>query len=137
MEEYDAYTLLKRSGARLPIDNIEFIDPILDLEQSFRRTFYLAGARYYVGCEEDTCENTIEVVRGDKVNLVPELGNKEDKNVIAVYQTESQKIGYIPRYYYEGILNLINTGREVQCFINAVDKNKNCQECIKLELVVK
>ena len=30
MEEYDAYKLLKRSGARLPIDNLEFIDPILD-----------------------------------------------------------------------------------------------------------
>lgn len=28
--EYDSYELLKRSGARLPIDNLEFIDPILD-----------------------------------------------------------------------------------------------------------
>jgi len=27
LTKYDAYTLLKRSGARLPIDNLEFIDP--------------------------------------------------------------------------------------------------------------
>ena len=30
MDEFDDYRLLKRSGARLPIDNLEFIDPILD-----------------------------------------------------------------------------------------------------------
>lgn len=27
LEEFDEYKLLKRSGARLPIDNLEFIDP--------------------------------------------------------------------------------------------------------------
>lgn len=27
LEEYDDYKLLKRSGARLPIDDLEFIDP--------------------------------------------------------------------------------------------------------------
>lgn len=30
MKEYDEYNLLKRSGARLPIDKLEFIDPFLD-----------------------------------------------------------------------------------------------------------
>jgi hypothetical protein len=30
LEEFDEYKLLKRSGARLPIDNLEFIDPILE-----------------------------------------------------------------------------------------------------------
>ena len=32
MDEYDAYTLLQRGGARLPIDSLEFIDPILENE---------------------------------------------------------------------------------------------------------
>lgn len=27
LEEYDEYMLLKKSGAKLPIDNLEFIDP--------------------------------------------------------------------------------------------------------------
>lgn len=29
LEEFDEYMLLKRSGARLPIDSLEFIDPII------------------------------------------------------------------------------------------------------------
>ena len=28
MESYDEFTLLKRSGGRLPIDNLEFISPL-------------------------------------------------------------------------------------------------------------
>jgi hypothetical protein len=32
LAEYNPYNLLKRSGARLPIDNLEFIDPIFDFE---------------------------------------------------------------------------------------------------------
>ena len=32
LDEYDEYKLLKRSGAKLPIDNLKFIDPIIDLD---------------------------------------------------------------------------------------------------------
>lgn len=39
LEEYDDYMLLKRSGARLPIDNLEFIDPILSLDNNVTRIF--------------------------------------------------------------------------------------------------
>lgn len=39
LEDYDEYALLKRSGARLPIDNLEFIDPILDGEKDITRIF--------------------------------------------------------------------------------------------------
>lgn len=39
LEEYDSYELLKRSGAKLPIDNLQFIDPILDFEDEFKRNF--------------------------------------------------------------------------------------------------
>lgn len=42
LEEYDTYKLLKRSGARLPIDNLEFIDPILE-DGDVKRIFYIAG----------------------------------------------------------------------------------------------
>jgi hypothetical protein len=30
LKEFDEYKLLKRSGARLPIDSLEFIEPILE-----------------------------------------------------------------------------------------------------------
>lgn len=39
LNEYDEYMLLKRSGARLPIDSLEFIDPILDTDGSVTRIF--------------------------------------------------------------------------------------------------
>jgi len=44
LQEYDEYELLKRSGARLPIDGLEFIDPILkEYNGKINRTFYIAG----------------------------------------------------------------------------------------------
>lgn len=43
LEEYDEYMMLKRSGARLPIDSLEFIDPILNIEESGKRIFYSRG----------------------------------------------------------------------------------------------
>ena len=41
LEEYDSYELLKRSGAKLPIDNLQFIDPILDFEDEFEKVLGL------------------------------------------------------------------------------------------------
>ena len=53
MDEYDAYTLLQRGGARLPIDSLEFIDPILENETGdIKRNFYVGGVRHYNKCEE-------------------------------------------------------------------------------------
>lgn len=43
LEEYDEYMLLKRSGARLPIDNFEFIDPIFDINEKVKRIFLWQG----------------------------------------------------------------------------------------------
>ncbi|MFQ9703520.1 MAG: hypothetical protein ACLR0U_17625 [Enterocloster clostridioformis] len=67
LEEYDSYELLKRSGAKLPIDNLQFIDPILDFEDEFEKKFYVAGVRHYLGCEGEKCTETLLVTRGDEV----------------------------------------------------------------------
>lgn len=40
LEEFDEYMLLKRSGARLPIDSLEFIDPIFNMNESGIRIFF-------------------------------------------------------------------------------------------------
>lgn len=51
MSEFDEYELLKKSGARLPIDNLEFIDPLKDDGSSeIERKFHIAGSRYYLNC---------------------------------------------------------------------------------------
>lgn len=39
LDEYDAYQLLKKSGAKLPIDNLQFIDPILDYNCNLKKSF--------------------------------------------------------------------------------------------------
>ena len=39
LDEYDEYLLLKNSGARLPIDTFEFIDPIFDDEKKCLQKF--------------------------------------------------------------------------------------------------
>lgn len=137
LKEFDAYELLKRSGARLPIDNLEFIDPILNFNKPFCRTFYMAGVRHYIGCDGDDCMKAIEVVRGDEVRLECEPENIKDKNAVAVYDMKNQKLGYIPRYYSEGISQLLKEVRDVHCFIRNADKSKSCHECIRLDLKVK
>mgnify|MGYP006990155011 CR=1 FL=1 len=45
LKEYDEYLLLKRSGAKLPIDGLEFIDPILNVDKNVLRVFCVAGAK--------------------------------------------------------------------------------------------
>ena len=134
--EYDAYTLLKRSWARLPIDNLEFIDPISDLEDRFERTFYMAGVRHYIGCEGKEREQAIKVAENDKLQMKTEPDNKVDEFAIALYNSENQKLGYIPRYYSRGITELINQGRKMECKVKSVDKSKSCRECIDLILEV-
>lgn len=59
MEKYDEYMLLKRSGARLPIDGLEFVDPILDTDKNQTRIFFAEGVKDYI--------NTWEITRGDEV----------------------------------------------------------------------
>lgn len=136
LPEYDEYLLLKRSGARLPIDSLEFIDPIFDNSRPFRRIFYMAGARHYLECDGEDCDNSMEVTRGDDVILHWEKNNPYDENAVQVFNTSQKLLGYIPRYYSKGIKELLETSK-VQCHIYNVDKSKNCNECIRLILEVK
>jgi hypothetical protein len=137
MKDYNQYELLKRSGAKLPIDNLEFIDPILNYDESFSRNFYLAGARHHLGCNGKDCELSVEVTRGDEVFLEPEPENDSYKNAVAVYNFYRNRIGYIPRYYSEGLSKLLKINRNVHCFVKNVEKLKeNCSECIRLNLQV-
>lgn len=136
MEEYDAYKLLKMSGARLPIDNLQFIDPILDIENEFQRKIYMAGVRYYLGCGGMDCNNAISVIKGEEVFLVKEPDNKYDKYAIKVVNVKEELLGYIPRFYSKAFTRIINNRRKITCYIESVDMNKCCSECIELTVKV-
>lgn len=134
MEEYEPYQLLKRSGARLPIDSLHFIEPITNTEESFKRKFYMAGVRHYIGCDGKDCDMSLEIVLGEKVKLELEPTNENDEKAVMVLNKENQKLGYIPRYYSSSIFDLIQKGRSLTCTVLNVDKNKSCDECVKLML---
>ncbi len=136
LEQYDAYELLKRSGAKLPIDKLQFIDPILNFSQEFKKSFYLAGVRHYLGCNGDSCSGAVEVIPGEKIVFVREPENLYDKNAVQVYNQRKQLLGYVPRYYSQAFATFIKEKRMKNGRILCVDKNGNCDECIKIEVSV-
>lgn len=136
LKEYDAYELLKKSGARLPIDNLQFVDPLLDVEEKFEKTFYLAGVRHYLGCEGKACKNAVAVTRGDECFLCSEPDNPYDKNAIIVLNERKEKLGYIPRYYAQAFLKLMNEKRISGCYVAKVEKEQDCDECIEVMVKV-
>lgn len=136
LKEYEPYQLLKRSGARLPIDNLYFIDPIIETDKPFKRIFYMAGVRHYIGCDGSNCDKSLEIGIGDEVILKLEPTNLMDSKAIQVLNLNDQLLGYIPRYYSSSIFDLIKNNRKITCTVSNVDKNKRCDECIKLVLEV-
>lgn len=129
LEEYDEYMLLKRSGARLPIDSLEFIDPILDMDGSGTRIFFMAGVRHYLECEGDDCEKAVAVTRGDKIVLRREPDNEYDQNAVQMLDVSGHILGYIPRYYSEGVSEMLVHNKNITCHVYHVDKN--CNECVE------
>lgn len=137
LDEFDEYKLLKRSGAKLPIDNLEFIDPIFEDETEIKRNFYLAGTRYCMECNGDDCMQSIDVEIYEALKLENEPENKHDNYAIKVLDSKDNHIGYIPRYYSEQISELLKNKYKYNCTVSDVQKDNNCNECIKVELVLK
>lgn len=137
MEEYNPYQLLKISGARLPIDNLQFIDPILDYQNAFDRQFYMAGARYYLGCDGNDCNKSIQVRVGEEVYLIKEPENLYDPNAIKVINYKKELLGYIPRYYSKAFTNILDRKRDYVCNVTSINQDKCCSECILLKINVK
>ena len=133
LKEYDEYMLLKRSGARLPMDNLEFIDPILDTDEAnISRTFYIAGVRHYLNCKGEECSNAENVTRGDEIFLSREETNIYDKYAVKMLNASGLLLGYVPRYYSKSISEILEKGKHVSCHVYNVEKNRNCSECIKV-----
>lgn len=137
LDEYDEYLLLKNSGARLPIDTFEFIDPIFDDEQTVSRDFYVAGASHYLPCANDTCNfENIKINLNDELVLKLEPENKHDHNTVEIFNADGIKLGYIPRYYSKQVTKMIKNNKEVSCKVIEFNPNSNCRECIKVNLTI-
>lgn len=137
LTEYNAYKLLKNSGARLPIDKLEFIDPIFNFESGkIVRSFFLAGPRYYLGCDGEECEKSIDVTLQEDLRLILEPENEHDEYAIKILNTKDILLGYLPRYYAKGISQLIENETMITCRVIEINKDTECNECIKVELTI-
>lgn len=134
---YDEFEILKKSGARLPIDSLEFIDPILQDQSDVKRNFFISGTRHYLGCEKShVCDDSFEVIQGEKLNLELEPENEYDKFAIKVLNLNNKLLGYIPRYYSEEVFNRIEKGNNYEIKVKNTEKNNFCDECIFVEFYI-
>lgn len=137
LKEFDEYRLLKRSGARLPIDSLEFIDPILEEQNGeIKRIFPIAGVRHYLGCKGDNCDKSLQLNVGDELNLELEPTNPFDKNAIRIVDMEKNIVGYLPRYYSESMTKYLKQGATYECIVVEVNKDMECHECVNVKLEV-
>lgn len=136
LKEYDAYALLKASGARLPIDSLKFVDPILDIDTAFDRDFYLAGVRHYLSCKGLDCALTSDLERGDELFLKKEPSNAYDDLAIEIVNSHDQRIGYVPRYYRDAFQRLLDEQRTLSCHVKRIEKTKLCSECVYVHVEV-
>lgn len=135
--EYDEFELLRRSGARLPIDTYEFIDPILPDDKEVEREFYITGIRYHSACQGSDCGALPGVKVGDMLLLEEEPENAYDPMAIRVLTQEKEVLGYVPRYYNKAILARLHDGMGYSCKITEVNANmRNCSECLKARLTM-
>lgn len=132
LTEFDEYMLLKSSGARLPIDSLEFIDPIFNADEMVTRTFFMAGVRHYLNCNGENCDEAFIVTRGDEVFLRSQPENEYDPYAVEILDVSEKVLGYIPRYYSKSVTELLKQGTKISCHIYNVDKDKNCNECIRV-----
>lgn len=140
LDEFDEYQLLKRSGAKLPIDNLWFVDPILfeDEDKLIERSFFIAGSRHYMGCEQgNCCLNKVLHLRIDELLMLElDINNLFDENAIVIKDKEKNKLGYVPRYYSEPLARLLREKRKYQCRVIELNDKGLCDECVKVELRV-
>lgn len=136
LTEFDGFELLRKSTGRLPIDTYEFIDPIFPEDQTITREFYIVGIRHHAGCCGSDCNRLPRVKEGDEVTLRPEPDNAFDEFALTVHTQEGEMLGYIPRYYSEGISARLAVGMTYECEVIEIDHEHNCEVCLKVRLSI-
>lgn len=137
LKEYDEYRLLKKSGAKLPIDNLQFIEPIFVrgiTPYPIRRKVFLAGSRHYLECKGSCCKNSITLTPGEDLKLILEPENEFDSYAVQVTNISGQTVGYIPRYYSEDVSWLLNNGFDYKCNVIEFNQLMDCHNCLEVNL---
>ena len=101
-----------------------------------KRIFYIAGVRYYIGCEGEDCNKAIHLEAGNKLKLDLDPKNQYDKNAIKIIDSKGNHVGYLPRYYSESVTTILKKGARYSCIVLEVNKQNECHECVKVKLEV-
>jgi hypothetical protein len=136
MDAYDGYELLRRSTGRLPIDTYEFIDPIFPEDRTVVREFYVMGVRHSTDCRGEDCSLLPRVQLGDEVVLERATDNAFDAYAVAILTKSGEMLGYVPRYYSEGVATRLLNGMTYRCQVIEIDKGRGCDTCMKVRLEV-
>lgn len=134
LEEFNEFELLRKSGARLPIDTYEFVDPIFPNDETVERDFFVMGIRHHAECLGKDCSLLPELEVGDLLELKEEPENKYDPMAIRVLTQEGKHLGYIPRYYNKPILDRLHNGTTYTCKVLEVLTSRICSECVKVRI---
>lgn len=134
MDSYDEFELLKKSGGKLPIDSLEFVEPIDLLDKNIKRRFYIAGTKYMYNGNED-----VVLSLKPQMTLCYQLEseNSVDKNAVQIL-SQGNVIGYIPSYFSKEVTEAVISGRDVRISVLEVKPvtDENWHELIKAELEI-
>ena len=136
LDKYDGYELLRKSTGRQPMDTYEFIDPIFHEEEIVQRDSYLMGIRHHAGCHGVDCTMKPLFGEGDELFLTAEPDNESDPFAVRVETQNRQMLGYIPRYYSEGVSYRLAKGMTYSCVCLEIGMEKKCEACIKVRLKI-
>lgn len=136
LDRYDGYELLKNSFGKLPIDTYEFIDPIFPDDVKVDKSFYLMGGRHYMPCGGKNCSFRANLKIGSELILSADKNNQHDKYAVSVHLQDGTKIGYIPRYYSEGVYMRLEKNTTYHCRIIEMSDVFDCENCIKVKLIM-
>ncbi len=134
LKEYDEFELLKKSGARLPTDTLEFVDPIFDEQAVVDRTFFVAGMRYYMKCCGENCNIVSPLLPGTELLLQREPDNQYDPYAVQIMTQDGMMLGYLPRYYSEAVSKRLSEKMSYTCQVVEHNRQKMCGECLKVRL---
>lgn len=135
LETYDEFELLKKSGGRLPIDSLEFVEPIDLSKKLIVRQFYIAGVRF--NCDK-SCSTISSIPINATLEIMSEPENSFDENAVSILY-HGNKIGYVPSYFSKELTKAINNRNIILKIVRINARyqfSKNCHECIKVQLTI-
>jgi hypothetical protein len=99
--ELTTMSLLALTGAKLPGDGFEIVDPLVDTDGPFELVMPIAGFRHYKSHVHDLAE-------GDDLALLAEPSNSYDENAVMI-QARGKIIGHVNRLQAGGFRRLLGT----------------------------